>query len=91
MLKIPSNGRNSAGLNSTELQRGHIRRIHSTRGSQFGQLIVCVFIRNQTSFPGNDGRHYCSVPPLDPECASSHESKQRMLPVARATQESEAP
>lgn len=37
--------RNSAGLNWTEVQRGQIRRIHSTRGSQFGHVIVATFIR----------------------------------------------
>jgi hypothetical protein len=33
-----SSGRSSAGLNWTELQRGHLRLIHSTRGTQSGQL-----------------------------------------------------
>jgi hypothetical protein len=42
----PSNGCNSPGLNWTELQRGHMRRNHSTRGSQFGQTIVSTFIPN---------------------------------------------
>ena len=36
--------RNSAGLNSMELHLGHMRRGHSTRGSQLGQVIVPALI-----------------------------------------------
>lgn len=49
MLNSPSKDRSSAGLNSTEVQRGHIRFIHRTRGSQFGQVIVSVLIRDLLS------------------------------------------
>ena len=47
--------RNSAGLNWTELQQGHIRFGHSTRGSQLGQVMEPAFIWN--------------FPPLDPPLA----------------------
>lgn len=46
MLRKPSKKCNSDGLNSAQLQRGHLRRIHSTRGSQLGQLVDSAFIRN---------------------------------------------
>lgn len=46
MPKRPSAECNSAGLNWVELQRGHIRRPHSTRGNQLGQAIVSALIGN---------------------------------------------
>jgi hypothetical protein len=45
ILKRPSNGRDSAGLNWIEVQRGHIRRGHNTRGSHPGQFAVSALIR----------------------------------------------
>jgi hypothetical protein len=36
MPSKPSNGLNSAGLNFSELQRGHSRRIQSRWGTHFG-------------------------------------------------------
>ena len=44
MLRRPSNGRCSAGLNWTELQRGHSRRIPSGCGSQSGQFQFVLLI-----------------------------------------------
>jgi hypothetical protein len=38
MLSSPSNDRNSAGLNFSELQAGHSRRIHRRRGTHTGQV-----------------------------------------------------
>jgi hypothetical protein len=38
ILSKLSNGRSSAGLNLTELQRGHWCRIQSKCGNQLGQL-----------------------------------------------------
>src|SRR5579871_3853186 len=45
----PSNERSSAGLNLTDSQRGHTRRIHNTRGSQFGQVIVSALMEKLLS------------------------------------------
>ena len=44
MPRRPSNRRSSPDLNLTELQRGQTRRIHNTRGSQSGQVIVSTLI-----------------------------------------------
>ena len=40
----PSNERNSACLNLTELQRGHFRRIQSICGTQSGQIRIELLI-----------------------------------------------
>src|SRR5581483_473257 len=45
----PSNERSSADLNLPESQRGHTRRIHNTRGSQFGQVIVSALMEKLLS------------------------------------------
>jgi len=44
MLSRLSNDRNSAGLNLSELQQGHSRRIHSRRGTQLGHVRFEKFI-----------------------------------------------
>lgn len=46
MAQSPSNERNSPGLNWTESQQGQTRRGHSTRGNQFGQILVAGFTGN---------------------------------------------
>jgi hypothetical protein len=46
MLSRPSKACSSDGLNSAQLQRGHLRRIHSTRGSQLGQLVDSAFMQD---------------------------------------------
>lgn len=38
MLRRPSNGRSSASLNKTELQRGHLHLIQRSSGSQLGRF-----------------------------------------------------
>lgn len=86
MLSKPSNECASAGLNCTEVHRGHAWRAQSTCGSQVGQYQFTVFI---SSFPTNNYRAIDWS--VAAECASSHASKQRMLPVAMAMQESAAP
>jgi hypothetical protein len=49
MLSSSSIGRVSAGLNLTDAQRGHWRRIQSICGSQFGQscLVEVIFHPSQ--------------------------------------------
>ena len=51
----PSNERNSPGLNLTESQTGHARRINNTRGSQFGQIIVLTLIKRLLSTSASIG------------------------------------
>jgi hypothetical protein len=46
MLRRLSNGRNSAALNWTELQHGHLWRIKGSRGAQAGQIeLVSLILR----------------------------------------------
>src|SRR5665213_3099922 len=87
--RSPSNGRNSAALNLTELHRGQARRNHIIRGSQSGQVMASMFILN--SFQGDGGLHHFANSTSVARLASSHKRRQRILPVARATQESAAP
>ncbi len=49
MARSPSKGRNSAGLNCADVQRGQIRWTNKTRGSQFGHVSVSMFIQNVLS------------------------------------------
>lgn len=44
MLRRVSNERNSADLNRTELQCGHLCRIKGSRGAQVGQIQLVSFI-----------------------------------------------
>lgn len=52
MPRRPSIRRSSPDLNLTELQRGQTRRIHNTRGSQSGQVIVSTLIDELLSIKG---------------------------------------
>lgn len=50
MLRRPSNGRNSACLNETELQRGHSRRRQSSCGAEFSHCLIVSFILIRSGF-----------------------------------------
>jgi hypothetical protein len=89
MPRKPSKECSSDGLNSAQLQRGHLRRIHSTRGSQLGQLVNSAFM--QEFLRWKVGVSHSADPFPAEEFASSHASRRRMLPVAKAMLESAAP
>src|ERR1700691_2511677 len=89
MLSSPSTDRNSAGLNLSELQRGHSRRIHTKCGTQLGHLRFEKFISTAPN-ARKQGRCYL-IASGELELASSQASDERMLPVARAIDESDAP
>ena len=50
MAQSPSSECISPGLNWTESQQGQMCRSHSTRGSQFGQILIAGFTGNLPSF-----------------------------------------
>jgi hypothetical protein len=85
MLSKPSDECNSAGLNSTDVHLGHSCRMRSRCGSQLGRFQTAIFdlfsLRTD----------HKPVVLSESECEFSHASKERMLPVAMAIQESAAP
>jgi hypothetical protein len=85
MLSRPSKERDSAGLNLTELQRGHLCFAQINCGNQWGhfKLVVLKPISLQA--------RYWPLILSTLECDSSQASSERMLPVAIAMQESAAP
>ena len=94
MLSKPSKERDLSGLNSIELQTGHLCRIQSRCGNQLGQVWLAVFISSPPSpfqWVHYGGAHYGRPMLSESECRSSHASRARMLPVAIAMQESAAP
>src|ERR1700679_4011979 len=62
MPSRPSNECNSPGLNFTESQRGHTRRLHRTRGSQFGQVTVSSLIEELLSVAACIKYHHVRSP-----------------------------
>src|SRR5579859_2145581 len=85
-LSRPSDECSSAGLNSIDVHRGHWCRIQSRWGNQVGQFQPAVLILIILSAESQ------AVSPFRaPECKSSNASKERMLPMAIAMQESAAP
>jgi len=78
-----SNGRNSACLNFTELQRGHFRRIQRRCGSQSGQSRLAFAM--PTILPGHTtAQAKMRVSSGKLPLVSNQERRQRMLPLASA-------
>jgi hypothetical protein len=76
-------------MNLSELQRGHSRRIHTKCGTQLGHVRFEKFM--PTPLEDETRSRYRVFPSNGLELASSHASEERMLPVAKAIDESAAP